>query len=889
MSNGTTSEQRAPPESGGNIAAVLPYRYAPRLSDLRMVERRSVLQKLTEATLFKQLSVIRGPAGSGKTTLLAQWQGVCKDMGRPVAWLTVDKADQDLTRFVDGLAAAVEHAGYNDIASGFRDIRSKVLQQSPIQVAQHLAAVCNGAKARFALVLDQYEEMDGDVAGEVLSCFLDHALGVRLLIASRKRFAFSLGRLRTRNQVFEIGPSDLNLTPLETHALFSELPELYARKLYYDTSGEAVALGFARRVIDISAHDLTRAEGWQDQLHEYYRAEVLDMLPQAMREAMSRLVIVERFDLPLASALIGGNATALVERLYYVDGLLLQHRGTQEFYFSEMLRRFLETRLAWLPDDERRALHRRAAAWFADRNRDAEALRHAVEAGDREHALALLDRVGYANLVAQHGVSASHRLLAALGLAPDDSPLGQYLSLAVIHAHEGNIEQAENCLEEVRRTVDEGEDAGSGITDQLALVEAIIASFRDDTLHADTVPALTRCLETGSKCDHEGRALALIFLSWDHFCRGDIAAAEMLANAAAQEYDETEAVFGAVFMHLHRVLYWFWLNKLERALREITLAEQVVRIFFPGDQRLRALIGVLRAGLLFECGRPDPLTDMTELVGIVGALESSPEFQIWSHSQGARAALSQGAGSEARGIIAYGGEVARRLNSPRLEWNLALLSAETSLRLGEIDRAAEEVNVLGIDDAASLSHIPFLTWYERIAGVLLAARIAEAKEDPERAEIMIGMARALTAETTATRMKIELELAEAHLRHSRGDRQAAERHLAVAGALCEGEIPVPLFTNGFDGLHRGQMVLSAAEASRVHGIPTQTAITGREDCLTERERQVMLLLREGHQNKTMAHRLGLSEATVKFHLRNIYRKLNAQNRTQALARYRSPR
>ena len=48
-----------------------------------------------------------------------------------------------------------------------------------------------------------------------------------------------------------------------------------------------------------------------------------------------------------------------------------------------------------------------------------------------------------------------------------------------------------------------------------------------------------------------------------------------------------------------------------------------------------------------------------------------------------------------------------------------------------------------------------------------------------------------------------------------------------------------------------------------------------------------MLLGEGHQNKVAAHRLGLSEATVKFHLRNIYRKLKAQNRTQALARYRS--
>ncbi len=40
-------------------------------------------------------------------------------------------------------------------------------------------------------------------------------------------------------------------------------------------------------------------------------------------------------------------------------------------------------------------------------------------------------------------------------------------------------------------------------------------------------------------------------------------------------------------------------------------------------------------------------------------------------------------------------------------------------------------------------------------------------------------------------------------------------------------------------------------------------------------------LREGHQNKIIAHQLGISESTVKVHLRNIMKKLRASNRTQA--------
>jgi DNA-binding NarL/FixJ family response regulator len=51
--------------------------------------------------------------------------------------------------------------------------------------------------------------------------------------------------------------------------------------------------------------------------------------------------------------------------------------------------------------------------------------------------------------------------------------------------------------------------------------------------------------------------------------------------------------------------------------------------------------------------------------------------------------------------------------------------------------------------------------------------------------------------------------------------------------------------------------------------------------LTARERDVLRSLRSGHQNKIIAYELGISESTVKVHLRNIMKKLKASNRTQA--------
>jgi DNA-binding NarL/FixJ family response regulator len=53
--------------------------------------------------------------------------------------------------------------------------------------------------------------------------------------------------------------------------------------------------------------------------------------------------------------------------------------------------------------------------------------------------------------------------------------------------------------------------------------------------------------------------------------------------------------------------------------------------------------------------------------------------------------------------------------------------------------------------------------------------------------------------------------------------------------------------------------------------------------LTERETQILRMVVEGKGNKAIANRLGLSEGTIKSHLRNIYRKLQVQTRAEAAA------
>jgi LuxR family transcriptional regulator, maltose regulon positive regulatory protein len=868
----------------------LPYRYGPRLENVVTVSRKELLRYLTEASLLNQLILVRGPAGSGKTTLLAQWLEQSRNVNRSVAWLTVDRTDTDTASLLTGLADALDHAGCKATAEGFRTVLSDIGAAPISHIARRLAAVSNVAQERPIVILDRFELIDGPAAGEMISGMLHHATSLRLIIASRVRLAIPLGALRARDQYVEIGPSDLNLTPVETYAAFnSAVPEIYARRLHIETSGEAVAVGFARRVLDESPDDTVDYGSWRDQLYEYYRTEVLDSLPSDLRAMMSRLVVVERFDVSLAQAVVGREALDLIERLYHVEGLLLRHRGSREFYFSEMLRRFLESRLAWLDEKERADLHRRAAHWFLERGRVAEALRHAVEAGARDLALNLLERIGYANVVAHIGVPAAHSLLNSIEADAKMLSSSALLSLALVYAHKGDIEAAVVGLSEVKRrlAVDNGATDRS-VDTQLVLAEGFVAGFLDETGCNDNGPALERYLERISPSEHQGRAQAYTLLSWDRFCRGDIAAAERFTESAAVEYGETEGVYGSVFLHIHRTLAQFWRSDLDGALAESGLAERMTRMFFPEDQRLRALTGALRAGVQFEIGRPDPLTHSTNLVGAVGALESWMEMQLWAHRYGARAAMAAARPDEARAILAYGLEAADRLRTPRLAWNMNLIGIEVSTCGGDLDQAWHQARALLLPGGDFLRNCDArLTWQERIGGLLVLVRLLDERGDFAEAHRMLDASEREVAATSATRFQVAVQIARARLDHRQDRPEKARTHLHAARALCKRTLPIQLFLEGGQCLQPYLFELGAWSLPNTPATAAlQTISAASADPLTARERQILLFMREGHPNKVAAHRLGLSEATVKFHLRNIYRKLRAQNRTQALAHYR---
>ncbi len=109
---------------------------------------------------------------------------------------------------------------------------------------------------------------------------------------------------------------------------------------------------------------------------------------------------------------------------------------------------------------------------------------------------------------------------------------------------------------------------------------------------------------------------------------------------------------------------------------------------------------------------------------------------------------------------------------------------------------------------------------------------------------------------------------------------------AVIGAVKAGAIGYLLKDIRAAELRRA---IKAAAAGQVQLTPQASAYLMREvrtpeakEALTEREREVLLLLAQGYSNKEIGRDLEIAEDTVKTHIKHILAKLGVQSRTQAV-------
>lgn len=361
--------------------------------------RPRLLERL-ERGAERRLTLVSAPAGYGKTTALTSW---AEGAPLPVAWLSLDQADNAPGRFLGHLVAALQRRDATLEQLG--DLVSDLVGGAPAESASDddleavLITVVNDLAANegpLALVLDDYHWIVSERVHELVRFLLEHAPAqLRLVISSRTDPPFPLARLRVAQALTEIRAEELRFTADEAGALLARqglrLSDADVAELTLRTEGWPAGLHLA--ALSLRGRDDPHAfiaffTGIDRFVLDYLTEEVLLRQPAEVQDFLLMTSVLERFDADLAAAVTGAPDAAAMLRRIERDNLFLVplDRSRRSYRYHAFFQDLLQHRLRGARPDLPARLHDRAAEALESRGDLDGAIEHAVLAGDDARA-----------------------------------------------------------------------------------------------------------------------------------------------------------------------------------------------------------------------------------------------------------------------------------------------------------------------------------------------------------------------------------------------------------------------------------------------------------------------------------------------------------------------
>lgn len=882
-------------------------RFAPPIAGQRAVQRLGVLRRLDEAGL-RRLTIIMAPAGYGKTSLAAQWHDRLTARGISAAWVDLEADHSDQSQFLLALLEAVGHLMPEERVA--RDTAS----MSPAALLGILATRLRRIAVPVVLFLDDYHFAQTDATESVMArlmadATLDH---LKIVLISRNAPRFPMSQLRLSNELKQIGVADLAFSDAEAEEFFAGndagLDAEQIGGLNRSTEGWAVALQMVRVLVSDSGGTgvaLADFGAGTAEMGNYLSEQVFANLPphvcrflletaalpalnrdlaaDIMEDADGMRVFQELAGLALPIANLGGEGNWI--RYHPVFGVFLK---------QEADRQGVDTR----------ATLRRAAQWFEGRGNFDSAVRHALLGGDAHLAARIVEGAGGWRRVYATTRGGSTMFQAIIARA-SEIDLTQFplttLGLSVVSAKAGQLDAADHYLAMTERSAQRGDEA---LASDLRVVRILLALYADRSVTSADLSALEHDLLKREDMELIHRALALNMLCYNSLVRGELERALHYGQLAIHAFRNGNADFGAMHLYTHIGQAAFFSGDCFGAAEAYDqLVAEAQRNIGQGSD-LDAVGQVLRAELLSMNGNEDAAAQ-----ALGWALPHLERHDTWFDLLAAgfmteqRIMLLKGDPVAAHVSIDRVHAVARRRGFDRL---VRLVEGERAVLLlasGDAEQAMRHAEAKGMGRRMIRLHqannlavhprgtVPALLWTR----IHLALGDALGARDSFE-QLMMGQVQRPNVPRSIELGLVEIDLLIAEGRAAEAAARLADLVLTSSlvdyGAIVRtggealrarlrklaSERPISEIVLRRLGQVLGQDWLDRTELAHREPPPA----TASDDILTIRERRVVELLSIGLSNKEIGRKLDLSDNTVKFHLRNIYSKLNVGTRLAAV-------
>ena len=862
-----------------------------------MVRRERLLALLSSAP-SGSVVLVCAPAGSGKTELLRSWVDL-EDRGSRIAWVGVDRGEQDAQRFwlavIDALADTMGGEGLVETVHPAPEFRGEA-------VIERLLADLDSPNEPLVLVIDDLHELNSSQALAWLELFIARLPArLRLVLTSREEPRLGLHRLRLTGRLTEIRDPELRFSRDEAQELLEasgiQISDRALAQLHERTEGWVAGLRLA--ALSLAEHPdperfVSEFSGSERVVAGYLMAEVLDGRPPEVRELLLRTSILDRVSGPLADFLTGASASErilqdLEEANAFVTSLDVARSW---FRYHHLFADFLRLELRRTDPASIDALHRKAAAWYEEHGRLVEAIGHAQDAGDWSHAARLLAD----NCI---GLILDGRRAAVRGLLdlfPPDASAGNAelaLAFAVTLIVEAGIEEVPVYIDLAQRLADTVPEARRARFDlQLAVVRLALARRLGDlTASLEMRGSMEAILAAHPAAGRDRgdvlRAIALqeagiaeLWSSRPDDARRDLEQALELARHAGQPLLQVSCLG-------HLAIAGAW-TELSLAAG-LELSEEAVRIAekhgWMEDQLV--VTGLAGAALsLLSLGRFDEAERSLERAARAMRPGGEPGTELLVRHGRGLLRLVQGAFEEA--LVAFQDAV-------RMDTRLAGEHAFAVVSRARLLQAQAGMGQVA-EARAALAERPEEerdTSYMRVS----SAKIHLAEGDPEEAvSVLAPVINRPATPIHHSSATVEAAVLDAVAREQLGERRAASASLERALALAEPEgIILPFALAPVQGLLERHPRHSTAHATLISDLLDVLAgsSTARRteappllEDLSEAELRVIRYLPSNLKAPEIASELFVSPNTVRTHLRHIYSKLEVHSRSEAVERVR---
>ena len=864
---------------------------APKASRSLLYRSRLGLHRGNQAD--SSVICVQAAAGYGKSSLLLQWRREALEKGALVAWLTLDEHDDGIS-FARGLNAALS------IGSGsgmfvYQLPDTEISSEDEIEMLTVWLAEVAGMAVEVVLILDQAHTLPVATAtGPLMYLLLNAPANLRIIMAYRHPMAANFVDLLATGRLLQLWAEDLALTLEETvEVLEGKLGTPIDRdscvRLYELTEGWPLGVQLAMSSVMKSANlseAIAEFPARSGDLQHYFIQCLVDRLADDAAMFLADISCLHRVHPDLCRAVTANEeSAALLGYLRDQTPIFIDETSSDWMRFHPIAREFLAERFERLPLEHRRELHTRAAKWLAGQDMFEEAAEHACLASNRDFAFDLVERCLH-DILTQGRVS---RVLAWFVRLPSEEikhrpqfRLAIGWALAVSERHAEAAELVKPLLDDKK--------ADAAMRCEAAALCATAAFFTDD---------LGRVRE--------------YFSPWQASLTDQPVLQQILGTNLTAVLELFQGKPQNANYHLERLHDVQWSPELGYALGwtswlsgfaylwegQAALAEEVLRRSLPraeGTSGRRSPIAAMLAATLAAALWEREMFDEADmlLAGRLDVLErhAPPDAIIHGYVTAARLAAARGEHARAHDLIEHLRAIGDARDLPRLcvtslsekirmlafRYQEAACTARLE-RMDEIDRARDsswgELQPI-IDTQFGLARA-----YTAIAGhrwdlalpPLEAIEPVAAKFRLVREAIQVQFLLALARQQDGEDVRTQLEGAASTAETLGLQRLAADSHpdcveqLRADAVISSSTDPQPAVQP------------SAAQ-------PHTPAKVVENALLTPKETEVLQLLAANLSNKQIASAMGVGDQTVKWHLKNMFIKLQAGSRKHLIGRAR---